>query len=172
MAQSVAMFSGTNKPDAASAMASSQTNMQNQMKSLLGDSGYAQYQEFQTTLTDRQLLDQMKPSFADTPLTDDQQQQLLQLMVNERKNTTPAIDPNTGQPAVATSNNAAALDQAVQYQEQINQRVYQQAAAFLSAAQLDSLGASQTNFINLTKASMTMVQKMMGTNVINQADGP
>jgi uncharacterized Zn finger protein len=93
-------------------------------------------------------------------------------MVNERKNTTPAIDPNTGQPAVATSNNAAALDQAVQYQEQINQRVYQQAAAFLSAAQLDSLGASQTNFINLTKASMTMVQKMMGTNVINQADGP
>jgi hypothetical protein len=165
MAQGMAMMSGTNNPDATSAVADSQKAMEEQMKSLLGDAGFAQFQEFQTSLPDRVLLDTMiKPSFADNPLTDDQQQRLLQLMTSERKNAAAAVDPNTGQPAVMTANSGGAMAQAVQTQEQINQGVYQQAAAFLSPAQLDSLAASQSNLINMTKASMTMMQKMMGTN--------
>jgi hypothetical protein len=169
MAQGMAMMSGTNNPDAANAVADSQKAMEEQMKSLLGDAGFAQFQEFQTSLPDRMLLDTMiKPSFADNPLTDDQQQRLLQLMTSERKNTTVSLDPNTGQPAVLPANSGGAMEQAVQTQEQINQGVYQQAAAFLSPAQLDALAASQSNLLNMTKASMTMMQKMMGTNAGDQ----
>jgi hypothetical protein len=164
MSQGMAMLSGTNNPDAASAVADSQKTMQDQMKSLLGDDGYAQFQEFQTSIPDRMLLDTMKSSFADNPLTDDQQQRLLQLMTSERKNAAAAVDPNTGQPAATTANTVGAMAQAVQTQEQINQGVYQQAAAFLSPAQLDSLATSQSNILNMTKVSMTLVQKMMGTN--------
>jgi hypothetical protein len=164
MVQGMAMMSSTNNPDAASAVASSQKTMQDQMKALLGDSGFAQFQEFQTSLPDRMMFDQMKTGLADNPLTDDQQERLLQLMISERKNAAAAVDPGTGQPAVATANSAGAMEQAVQTQDQINQRVYQQAAGFLSPVQLESLGASQSNFLNLTKMTTTMMQKMMGTN--------
>jgi hypothetical protein len=170
MVQGMAMMSGTNNPDAASAAAVMQKNMQEQIRALLGDSGYTQYQDFQTSLADRMMLDQMKSDFADNPLTDDQQQRLLQLMMTERKNSALAVDPNTGQPALATSKSPAALQQAMDAQDQISQRVYQQAASFLSPAQLESLGNSQTNFHNLTKMSLTLVRKMMGTNMFNEPD--
>ena len=101
------------------------------MRSLLGDSGFAQFQEYQTTIPDRQLLESMKTSFADNPLTDDQQQRLLQIMVNERKNSIMPLDPNTGKPVVLEANPAAQMEQTLQTQDQINQRVYQQAANFL-----------------------------------------
>jgi hypothetical protein len=56
------------------------------------------------------------------------------------------------------------MEQTVQAQDQINQRVYQQAADFLSSAQLQSLGTSQTNMLGLIKTMMPMMQKMMGTD--------
>jgi hypothetical protein len=170
MAQGLALLSGTNNPDAASAAAGSLKTMQDQMKPLLGDTGYAQFQDFQTSLPDRMMFEQIKTSFADDPLTDDQQQSLLQIMINERKNAASAVDPNTAKPAVAPAGFAGATEQAVQTQEQINQRVYQQAAGFLSPNQLQSLGNSQSNFLNLTKMSMTMAQRFMGTNFDGDSD--
>jgi hypothetical protein len=170
MAQSMALFSGTNNPDAAGAVASSQTNMQGQMRLLLGDTAYAQFQDFQTSLPDRMMFEQMKTSFADNPLTDDQQQRLLQIMIVERKNSASAVDPVTGQPVVPTANLAGQTEQALQTQDGINQRVYQQAAGFLAPDQLQSLGNSQSNLLNLTRMSMTMMQKFMGTNM--DGDGP
>ena len=165
MVQGMAMMSGTNKAEATSAIADAQKNLQEQMRLLLGDNGSAQFQEFQTTLPDRQMLEQIKASFNDNPLTDDQQQRLLQLMINERKNSVIAMDPSTGKPAMPLAGNSSdQMDQALQAQDQINQRVYQQAAGFLSPDQLQSLGNSQTNMLGLIKTMMPMMQKMMGTD--------
>jgi len=164
MSQALVMMSGTNKAGATGVLEDAQKSLQNQMRSLLGDSGFAQFQEYQTTIPDRQLLDSMKTSFADNPLTDDQQQRLLQIMVNERKNSIMPLDPNTGKPVVLEANPAAQMEQTLQTQDQINQRVYQQAANFLSPAQLQSLGTSQTNMLGLVKSMMPMMQKMLGTD--------
>ena len=164
MVQGLAMLSGTNNAGATSAIADAQKTLQAQMRSLLGDADFAKFQEFQTTLPDRQMLEQMQTSFADNPLTDDQQQRLLQLMIAERKNSILALDPNTGKPAVPDANPAAQMEQTLQAQDQINQRVYQQAADFLSPVQLQSLGTSQTNMLGLVKSMMPMMQKMMGTD--------
>jgi hypothetical protein len=171
MAQGLAMMSGTNNPEATSTAAAAQKSMQEQMKSLLGDAGYAQFQDYQTSLPDRVLFDQMKTSFSDNPLTDDQQQRLLQLMITERKITVTAMDPATGMPyAPSAANSAAQLEKSMQDQEQVNLRVYQQAADFLSPAQLQTLGASQSNLLNLTKISMSMAKKFMGTNAMDSGD--
>ena len=96
LVQGLAMMSGTNNPDAASSVAGAQKSLQEQMKLLLGEDGSAQFQAFQASLPDRQMLEQMKSNFADNPLNDSQQQQLLQLMVNERKNSATAADPGLG----------------------------------------------------------------------------
>jgi hypothetical protein len=164
MMQGLAMMSGTNNAGATSAIADAQKSLQDQMRSLLGDAGFAQFQDYQTTIPDRQLLDSMKTGFAENPLTDDQQQRLLQLMIAERKNSTLAVDPATGKPVLTNADPAAQMEQTVQAQDQINQRVYQQAADFLSSAQLQSLGTSQTNMLGLIKTMMPMMQKMMGTD--------
>ncbi len=164
MVQGLAMMSGTNKAEATGVIEDAQKSLQEQMRSLLGDSGFAQFQEYQTTIPDRQLLESMKASFADNPLTDDQQQSLLQIMINERKNSIMPLDPATGKPVVLEANPAAQMEQTLQTQDQINQRVYQQAANFLSPAQLQSLGTSQTNMLGLVKSMMPMMQKMMGTD--------
>jgi RNA polymerase sigma factor (sigma-70 family) len=164
MVQGMAMLNGTNNRAAASAIADAQKTLQDQMRSLLGEPGSAQFQEFQTTLPDRQIFEQMKTGFTDHPLTDDQEQRLLQLLINERKNSVSAVDPVTGQPVVAPGNSAATMDQALQTQDQINQRVFQQAANFLSPDQLQSLGTSQTNFLGLMKTMLPMAQKFMGTD--------
>jgi hypothetical protein len=78
------------------------------------------------------------------------------------------MDPATGKPAIPPADPAAQADLALQIQEQVNQRVYQQAAGFLSSNQLQSLANSQSNFLSLSRASMPMMQKMMGTDSGNQ----
>jgi len=173
MAQGLAMFSGTNNAGAASAAATAQKTMQEQMRSLLGDSGYTQFQDFQTSLPDRMMFDQLKTGFSDNPLSDDQQQRLLQLMIAERRNSTTAVDPATGRTFTPPAGNSTAqMEQTVQIQEQLNQRVYEQAATFLTPTQMQSLGNSQSNFLNMTKISMTMAKKFMGTNSMDGLDGP
>jgi hypothetical protein len=163
MLQSLAMMEGAKDPDAASAAAKAEKNMQDQMRLLLGDSGYSQYQEFQATLSDRMMFEQMQASFTDDPLTGDQQQRLLQIMINERKNPANGMDPGTGKPAFPAATRAAQMEQALQIQDQINQQVYQQAAQFLTPNQLQTLANSQSNLLSLTRASLPMMQKMFGT---------
>ena len=51
LAQGLAMLSGANNPGAASAAAGSQKVMQDQMRLLLGDSDYAQFQDFQSRMS-------------------------------------------------------------------------------------------------------------------------
>jgi len=55
------------------------------------------------------------------------------------------------------------MQYSMQQQEQINQNVLQQAAAFLSPDQLQTLSTSQSNMITMTKA-MSPIMKGMFSN--------
>jgi hypothetical protein len=162
--QALGMMSGTNKADLTGAMADSHKKINDQMRSLLGDTAFAQFQDFEASLPDRMMFEQMKTSFTDNPLTDDQQQRLLHLMTAERKKSAPTADLSAGKPAISLAAIAGQTEQALKLQGEINQRVYQQAAGFLSPAQLQTLGNYQTNFLNLSKSAVPMMQKFMGTN--------
>jgi RNA polymerase sigma factor (sigma-70 family) len=169
MVQGLAMMNGTNSADTTSAIAAGIKTMQDQMHELLGDPSYAQFQDFQSTLPDRQILEQYKGSFGDHPLTSDQEQQLLQLMVAERKNVGTPIDPNTGQPMLINpGDKIAAAQQSLQVQEQINQRVFEQAGTFLSPDQMQALGTSQTNLFGMMKAVIPFETKMLGRDAGGQ----
>jgi len=128
------------------------------LQALLGDAGFAQYQAYQSGVEDRVLLERMNDDFADNPLTEDQQQRLLQAMQAARQ----AVANNTSAIGFSVTDTSALMEQKLQQQEAINQEVLQQAAAFLTPAQLQTLGSSQSNIINLTTAGYAMARKMFG----------
>jgi hypothetical protein len=129
------------------------------LQSLLGDAGYAQYQNFtKNDVSDQSLFTALKNDFADNPLSDTQQQQLLQAMKTARQTVTAnsPLDLSQANP----SDKLALMGQVLQQQEQMNQNVLQQAAAFLSPDQLQTLGTSQSNMIAMQKSMAPMMQKL------------
>jgi hypothetical protein len=54
----------------------------------------------------------------------------------------------------------AIMSKSAQMQEQVNQNVLQQAAAFLSPDQLQTLANSQSNMMAMQKLGASMAQKM------------
>jgi hypothetical protein len=149
-----ALQSGTISPDDSK---SSKQSLAADLQSLLGDDGYTQFQNFtKNDMADQTMLTLMRNDFMDNPLSDTQQQQLLQVMKSARQSVTAnsPLDPSQASPFDT--------GQVLQQQEQMNQSVLQQAAAFLSPAQLQTLGTSQSNIISMQKASAPMIQKMLG----------
>lgn len=127
------------------------------LQSLLGDSGMAQYKDFTESMAETTMLSLYKNNFTDNPLTDAQQQQLLQVMKSARKSVT-ASSPLDASGDL--TDQVAVMGKLMKQQEQINQNVLQQASSFLSADQLQTLGTSQSNMLGMQKFGMTMAQKM------------
>jgi hypothetical protein len=149
-----ALQSGTISPDD---IKSSKQSLAADLQSLLGDDGYTQFHNStKNDMADQTMLTLMRNDFMDNPLSDTQQRQLLQVMKSARQSVTAnsPLDPSQANPFDT--------GQVLQQQEQMNQSVLQQAAAFLSPAQLQTLGTSQSNIISMQKASAPMMQKMLG----------
>jgi hypothetical protein len=66
------------------AISDAQSSVDAQIQSALGDAGFAQYQQYVQTLPDRNTVNQLQQSlsYTETPLTDDQASQLVQLLAN------------------------------------------------------------------------------------------
>jgi RNA polymerase sigma factor (sigma-70 family) len=155
-----AMQSGNVSPDAGK-------SMEADLQSLLGDAGFAQYTDYvKYDMAGQSTLMAIKNDFVNNPLSDTQQQQLLQAMKTARQNVTANNPPDLSQ--ANPSDKLAMMDQTMQQQQQINQNVLQQAAAFLSPDQLQTLSTSQSNMIAMQKAMGPMMQKMF----TNTPSGP
>ena len=156
-----ALLSGENTPEAMKGVADQQKETESQLQALLGDSGYAAYKDYQQTVSDRLQLTTLKTYFGDSlALSSEQEQQLLQPMIAARQSVTAANPPSLSQ--MNPADKVVMSDQYFQQQEQINQQVLAQAAGYLSTEQLQSLSNSQSSVLSMTKASMGMVQKMLG----------
>src|ERR1035437_103466 len=96
-------------------------------------------------MADQTMLTLLRNDFMDNPLSDTQQRQLLKVMKSARQSVTAnsPLDPSQANP----------FDTG---------QVLQQAVAFLSPAQLQTLGTSQSNIISMQKASAPMMQIMLG----------
>jgi RNA polymerase sigma factor (sigma-70 family) len=148
-----ALQSGKFSPDD---MKSNTQSTQADLQALLGDAGMTQYKDFTDSVGDQTMLSLYKNNFADNPLSDTQQQQLLQAMKTARQNATASGTADPSQ----SGDMAAMMGQAMQKQDEINQSVLQQAAAFLSPDQLQTLATSQSNMLGMQKVGMSMAQKM------------
>jgi hypothetical protein len=64
-----------------------QADVDAQLQSTLGDAGYQQYQEYEKTLPQRNLVNQLSQSlsYTSTPLNDSQSQQLIQILADNSK---------------------------------------------------------------------------------------
>lgn len=153
-------LAGTNTAGVANSAAvlkSAAQDYESQLQTLLGASGYAQYQDFKASLPDRQMVAQMQQGLTDDPMTEAQQEQLLRLMITARKDNPPGSSAAPRILQGMTGN----LDQSLQTQVQINQQIYQGATGFLSAGQLQALGNAQSNLLNDAQLGIAFGQKIL-----------
>jgi hypothetical protein len=145
--------------------ANSKKEMEAGLQALLGEANFAQYQKYQAGIADRGRLEMVKCFFAESPLTDDQQQLLLRAMETARN----ALGDGGSIMEFRVSDNGNVMDQKLARQESINQRVLAQAAAFLSPAQLQVLASTQARMLAQAKEGYL---KMRATFASSAKPGP
>jgi hypothetical protein len=166
MDDAVNLFSGdgTLKTNAINALTEKQKATTDQIKALLGDEKYAQYQDYRKSMGDRTMLTQFQDEFAgsDTTLTADQYKQLIQFMKEERTKTPPVFgnDQETDPAALAKFMDAEAQEQQFQWQENFNKRVLDRAATVLTPQQLKEWTEFQAQQVTMQKLSLKMAAEM------------
>jgi hypothetical protein len=140
-------------------VADCQTETDARLQTLLGDANFAQYQEYQAGVGDRGMLELMKNNFTESPLTEEQQNRLLKAMNARRKAVGAASGSDAGFSIADTSD---VMKQKLTRQESIDQHVLQQAASFLSPAQLQILSLTQAKTMALRKDGYAKAQEMFG----------
>ena len=127
-----------------------QATIDDQIKQLLGDDNYTQYQTYGKTLEERMVVTQAADQLADSPraVRADQEQQLLDAMVEERQNfkfTTDFSDPSKLTGDVASYYTEANKKLYLQELDQLSQRYLVRAQSILSP---DQLAAFQTSLVS------------------------
>jgi hypothetical protein len=163
------MFGGdaAARTNAIAAITQAHKENSDKIKGLLGEEKFAQYEEYQKSMGDRMVLQQFQQQAAagDAPLRDEQMQQLVQLMKEERARTPPVISQD---PAVAAANfekmmNDELLNRQLEWQEAFNRRVSERAAGLLTPEQLKEFSDFQAQQVNMQKVGMKMAREMFGT---------
>ncbi len=136
------------------AMATSQDDLKN----LLGEDGMTKFTEYSQNVAAQTMLDLYKGNFVDNPLTPTQEKQLMETMQTASQS---QAAPNPADMAKASDGDISGLmEQQMQRQQQLNQTILDQAAAYLTPDQLQTLASSQSNMLSMQKAGMAMAQKM------------
>jgi hypothetical protein len=157
---------GTNRLEAMAGMTADHKNLEDQLKTLLGDARYSQYTDYQQTAAERMQLTVFKQqSGNDANLTDDQTEQLLSLMKEEKSNSAAAGSPlaTLGRDAENLQNllDEDKVQRLIETQSNLNQRVFERAGAVLSPDQLSSFARFQTNQLQMMRMGMTMARKFL-----------
>jgi hypothetical protein len=167
--QAGALFGGgdAGKTEAAQNFKDKQTELDANIKALVGDEKFTHYEEYKKTMADRMVLDQFQQQLdgSGAALQDPQLKSLLQVMKEERDKV-PAVLPDKGAEASAdfgkllTDEN---LQKQFQWQEDLNRRVQDRAGQVLNPQQLKELTDFQAQQLNLQKVGMKMAREMFGT---------
>lgn len=151
--------SATNRTELQHAMAEMNQAREEEIKTVLGEEKYGQYQEYNQTLGERMALNQFT---SQTPLEPEQREQLLTIM-REEKQSLIAIQPDVADPTRGAEmlQSEEAMQRHFAQQEQVNASVLERSRALLSPAQHQALEAFQKNQQNLQRMGLEMARKMM-----------
>jgi hypothetical protein len=141
---------------------------EDQIKQFLGDDNYQAYQSYEKTMTDRYSVSQFGDQLADTPtpLTTDEQQQLISAMSDVRNNFQWSTDlkPHGSQtdPNFASQLTDDNINKFAQDQERLDQLLLDRARQILSPEQLTAYQNFQSSQRQLQLMAMKMAAKMFG----------
>lgn len=153
------------RTNAVNAVAEKQKKLNEDIKALLGEEKFAQYESYQKSVGDRMILSQFQQQLGgDTPLRDEQMKQLLQLMADERTKVPPIIseDPSKTADSLAKLVNEEMLNQQFKWQEDFNKRVLDRAGQVLTPEQLKEFTEFQESQLNMQKFGLKMAREMFG----------
>jgi hypothetical protein len=159
---------GKDKAEMAKSLTETTKQSEEEIKAFLGEDGYTKYKDYRETLGERMQLNQFNQQLAggDHPLSSDQQTQLLSIMNEERKALTTDFanlgwaggQPSNPQDILAEDK----LNQVLDLQQGLGQRVYERARFVLQPEQLNAFGAFQTNQLSMQRFGIKMLQSMQG----------
>lgn len=160
--------SSTNRAEKMARLAAEQKGFDEQVRTFLGETRYAQYQDYQQTVGERSQLNQFRQQFAvgENALTDQQTEQLLAFMKEEKQ----AVNATGGFGSSGVSQDTANLqalmsgdgvDQIFKSQETVNQRVYERARTVLAENQLTAFGKFQASQLQMMRMGMSMARQAM-----------
>lgn len=160
-----------NRTEIAAKLAEDQKARDEQIHQLLGDDKYNQYQDYQQTLGERMLLEQLG---GDLALNPDQKTQLLNIMREEKKN----IQINTGgelagagRDPQAILGSQEAMDKILAQQEQVNARVLERSGQVLSPDQVRKLEPVLKSQIDMQRAGVKMAREMFNSEPTPSPEG-
>jgi len=176
--KAVSMFGGatsTNQPESFNSLTSNQKSFDEQIKAFLGETRYAQYEAYQETVPHRMQLNAFKQQAgSDYNLTEPQTEALVIMMKEETKNVAATVglplegadkDPANIKALLAEGK----MDELLQGQETVSQRVYERARTILFPEQLASFGRFQTNQMQVMRLGMNMAKKMFAPTTSDPA---
>ena len=136
-----------------------------QIKQLLGNDNYQAFQTYETTTPDRTTISQFSDQLASsaTPLSPDQQSQLMQAMSEERNGFKWTIDYNNQNAANGDFTAMFTEDKINQFaseKERLDQQILARAQQILNAEQLKALEQFQSTQRQLQIAGMKMAAQM------------
>jgi hypothetical protein len=146
----------------AKAIADIQKETDASLQALLGAANFAQYEEYKKGVGDRGKFELMKSDFAESPLTEEQQQQLLNAMESGRKAFGTSTTGGTVEFSIADTSTSEVMNEKLNRQESIDQHVLQLAAGFLSPVQLKILASAQAKLMTARKNGYAKAQEMFG----------
>jgi hypothetical protein len=162
MSQASAMFEGdaTERNKVAQELAAKRAEKDEEIKQLLGDEKFEQYQNYNQTLGERMMLEQFGRS---AEISQQQSDQLMAIMQEEKKNVqinfgTQPADANQDWQAVLGSDEATA--KLFMQQEEVNNRVLERAAQVLTPEQFEKFAPVLKNQLEMQKAGLKMARQM------------
>jgi hypothetical protein len=175
------LYAGSSSGNSAalsSGIAADQENFDKELKAFLGDARFAQYKDYYQTVTERAQLNQFRQQTSGRygALTDQQAEQLLALMKQEKENLVAADQsgPGTGQnqAGVEPMLSGDQFDQLLKTQESLGQRVYDRARTVLSPAQLDDFGRFQSNQLQIMRWGIGTARQLLSSDQTTGAAAP
>lgn len=138
-----------------------------EIKNILGDERMKKFKDYERTTGERMVMQQYQQSMsgAGMPLDDGQRKTLLGIMTDERlKNPPSKFEPGSKDVAGAMKamRTGEGLDQAMEQQRALNQRVLARAKAVLSPDQTNAFEAAQKQMLEMQEMGMKMGKAMMG----------
>jgi hypothetical protein len=137
-----------------------------QIKQLLGDDNYAQFQAYEKTQTERTMVSSLKDQLGTGPtaLAPDQEQQLVSALSQERQNfkfTTDLSDQSKFNGDFASFLSEEKVDQFTQELDRLNQQYVTRAQGILSADQLGTFKKGLDNQFQMQKLSLKMASQLL-----------
>jgi RNA polymerase sigma factor (sigma-70 family) len=134
-----------------------ESELANQVRSLLGDTGFARWAEFSQELPGRTAAELLRSELGSQPLNEEQAARLIQAVKAEPRELMTGL---LGSPDMAFLGSQVDIDNFLQRVADSNQRIVQQASSFLTPEQTSVLSTVLSNSITTRKLqSAVLVQK-------------